>query len=468
MEIQPEDGDALIVVDIQNDFMPSGSLGVPRADEVIAPVNAPCPPIPRASFSRRTGIPPDTPRLHRRMAASPSRRSSLPTVPQMLWPDHCIQGTEGAEFWLELDQRPAELILRKGFCPGVDSYSAFYENDRSTRTGLTAYLHERGVRRVVICGLALDVLRQVDGAGCPTRGIRGRRGRGMRAARRPREFAGCHVQGLRGRRRQARGLTAMICLFFRRAAMAAFTAVMLVTAAAAQEFALPDADALAAMTPTERQALAGNLIRQAQNWPRAEARERIPSPDPMVEPLVQRRGTLRGVHPQYAAAGAVQAIRVEEHNYIRIEDLDVGVAPSLHVMLVSKRDPAAFGRAGRGDRPGAVACSRRQPHVRNAGTAAAVSARWRSSACSWRWCWRWRLCGSRADRLLGAFERARYRHVARTLRTPTAEAARRHRPPLVHGRTRRCTCGRGSSLRRFPQELDGSTLSAPAQCHAAN
>ena len=98
---------------------------------------------------------------HRSFASAHPGRAPFETVQmsygaQTLWPDHCVQGTHGADFHADLNTTPARLVIRKGFRPGIDSYSAFFENDRSTPTGLTSYLRERGLKRLFMCGLATD------------------------------------------------------------------------------------------------------------------------------------------------------------------------------------------------------------------------------------------------------------------------------------------------------------------------
>jgi nicotinamidase/pyrazinamidase len=150
------DSDILLVVDVQNDFCPGGALAVAQGDEVLAPINR---------IGRRfahVGLtqdwhPPD----HRSFASQHAGRNPFETIKldygeQTLWPDHCVQGSPGAEFHRGLDLPQAELVLRKGFMREIDSYSAFFENDRRTPTGLASYLRERGFRRVFLAGLALD------------------------------------------------------------------------------------------------------------------------------------------------------------------------------------------------------------------------------------------------------------------------------------------------------------------------
>ncbi|CAH1659927.1 bifunctional nicotinamidase/pyrazinamidase [Chelatococcus asaccharovorans] len=150
------DSDVLLVVDIQNDFCPGGRLPVPRGDEVVPVVNA------VARQFRHVVLTQDWhPPGHQSFASvHPGKRPfevvTLPDGPQVLWPDHCVQGTPGAAFRHDLDVPHAELVLRKGYDPSIDSYSAFFENDRLTPTGLAGYLRERGFRRVFIAGLAFD------------------------------------------------------------------------------------------------------------------------------------------------------------------------------------------------------------------------------------------------------------------------------------------------------------------------
>ncbi|WP_029009109.1 bifunctional nicotinamidase/pyrazinamidase [Azospirillum halopraeferens] len=152
----PRRTDALIVVDVQNDFCPGGALAVPGGDEVVPVANR---------LARRfatTILTQDWhPPGHASFASSHPGRApfdgvDMPYGPQILWPDHCVQATHGAALHAGLDIPMAELVIRKGFHPGIDSYSAFYENDRTTPTGLAGYLRERGFTRVVLVGLATD------------------------------------------------------------------------------------------------------------------------------------------------------------------------------------------------------------------------------------------------------------------------------------------------------------------------
>ena len=155
-KIETGQRDILLIVDIQNDFCPGGSLGVPRGDEVVAAVNR------LARRFEHVALTQDWhPPGHLSFASSHPGKKPYDTVtvsygPQVLWPDHCLQGSHGAEFHAGLAVPRAELVLRKGYHPTIDSYSAFRENDRTTKTGLAAYLRERGFQRVFIAGLALD------------------------------------------------------------------------------------------------------------------------------------------------------------------------------------------------------------------------------------------------------------------------------------------------------------------------
>lgn len=150
------DSDVLIVVDIQNDFCPGGSLAVPRGDEVVPLVNR----LARR-FTNVVLTQDWHPHGHQSFASAHPGRKPYETIAvaygtQVLWPDHCVQGTSGAEFHKELRIPHAELVIRKGFHRAIDSYSTFYENDRKTPTGLIGYLRDRGLTRVFLAGLAFD------------------------------------------------------------------------------------------------------------------------------------------------------------------------------------------------------------------------------------------------------------------------------------------------------------------------
>ena len=148
--------DVLLVVDIQNDFCPGGQLAVPRGDEVVPLVNA------LAGRFEHVVLTQDWhPPGHLSFASTHPGKKPFETIAvsygmQVLWPDHCVQATPGAEFRKDLQIPHAELVLRKGYHRQIDSYSAFYENDRTTPTGLSGYLRERGLTRVFLAGLAFD------------------------------------------------------------------------------------------------------------------------------------------------------------------------------------------------------------------------------------------------------------------------------------------------------------------------
>jgi nicotinamidase/pyrazinamidase len=152
----PADTDVLIVVDVQNDFCPGGRLAVPGGNEVVPVINR-----LTERFANIVVTQDWHPRDHFSFASmhpgkQPNAMVAAPYGPQMLWPDHCVQGTSGADFHESLSLTRAGMILRKGFRRTVDSYSAFYENDRQTPTGLVGYLRERALTRVFLAGLAFD------------------------------------------------------------------------------------------------------------------------------------------------------------------------------------------------------------------------------------------------------------------------------------------------------------------------
>jgi nicotinamidase/pyrazinamidase len=146
----------LVVVDVQNDFMPGGALAVPRGDEVVPEINRLA-----ARFENVILTQDWHPRGHVSFASShpgkePFETIELPYGSQVLWPDHCVQGTAGAAFHPDLNLTKAHLVIRKGHHRDIDSYSAFLEADRETTTGLAGYLKERGFRKLYVCGLATD------------------------------------------------------------------------------------------------------------------------------------------------------------------------------------------------------------------------------------------------------------------------------------------------------------------------
>jgi nicotinamidase/pyrazinamidase len=148
--------DVLLVIDVQNDFCPGGALAVPHGDDVIAPIHR-----VSALFDHVVLTQDWHPSNHASFASSHPAKNPYDSIQlaygtQTLWPPHCVQGTRGAELHPALHLTRAELILRKGFRPQIDSYSAFFENDHSTPTGLAGYLGERGLTRVFLAGLAYD------------------------------------------------------------------------------------------------------------------------------------------------------------------------------------------------------------------------------------------------------------------------------------------------------------------------
>jgi len=146
---------ALIVIDVQNDFCPGGALAVPEGDQIVPGINALMEgfdaviltqdwhPAGHSSFASSHG-------------AAPMTLTEMSYGPQVLWPDHCVQGTPGAAFHADLMTDRADLIIRKGYNPAIDSYSAFFENDKTTPTGLEGYLRTRGIDTLTMVGLATD------------------------------------------------------------------------------------------------------------------------------------------------------------------------------------------------------------------------------------------------------------------------------------------------------------------------
>ena len=150
------EGDVLIVVDIQNDFCPGGSLSVPRGDEVVPLINRLAEHFEHVVLTQDWHAPDHLSFASAHSGKQPHETVMLPYGAQILWPDHCVRATRGAEFHKDLQIPHAALVLRKGIHRTIDSYSTFYENDRTTPTGLVGYLRERGFSRVFLAGLALD------------------------------------------------------------------------------------------------------------------------------------------------------------------------------------------------------------------------------------------------------------------------------------------------------------------------
>ena len=158
---------ALVLIDIQNDFCPGGALAVDKGDEIVEISNK-----IQEQFKIKIITQDWHPSTHKSFASNHEGKEPLSTVEmfygqQVLWPNHCIQGTEGSKFHSKLITDSADLIIRKGFRPEIDSYSAFFENDQKTPTGLDGYLKSRGVNKIYLCGLALDFcvyFSAIDGA----------------------------------------------------------------------------------------------------------------------------------------------------------------------------------------------------------------------------------------------------------------------------------------------------------------
>ncbi len=155
-DMTPGTGDVFLVIDVQNDFCPGGALAVPEADAVVPVINRLADAFDHVLLTQDWH-----PAGHTSFASSHAGRQPFETIEvaygaQTLWPDHCVQGSTGAAFHPDLEATRAELIIRKGYDPAIDSYSAFYENDRTTATGLTGYLRTRGFERVFMAGLSTD------------------------------------------------------------------------------------------------------------------------------------------------------------------------------------------------------------------------------------------------------------------------------------------------------------------------
>src|ERR1700749_2770384 len=156
MNVQITDRDVLLVIDVQNDFCDGGPLAVPGGQDVVPVIHRIAP-----AFSHVILTQDWHPADHHSFASNHEGRNPFETKEtdhghQVLWPDHCVQGSLGAAFYPHLQLDNVELVLRKGFRNNIDSYSAFRENDRKTHTGLAGYLHERGLSRVFLAGLAYD------------------------------------------------------------------------------------------------------------------------------------------------------------------------------------------------------------------------------------------------------------------------------------------------------------------------
>jgi len=150
------DSDALLVIDVQNDFCPDGNLAVADGDAIVPVINRLITQFKHVVLTQDWHPPGHSSFASSHSDKAPFSSTTMPYGQQTLWPDHCIQGSDGAAFHTDLQIDPAALIIRKGTNPLIDSYSAFYENDHTTRTGLAGYLRDLRVNRVFCCGLAFD------------------------------------------------------------------------------------------------------------------------------------------------------------------------------------------------------------------------------------------------------------------------------------------------------------------------
>ncbi|MGB0672192.1 MAG: bifunctional nicotinamidase/pyrazinamidase [Rhodospirillales bacterium] len=169
--LDPAETDLLVIVDVQNDFCPGGHLAVADGDAVVPLCNALIQAFPHVVLTQDWH-----PAGHASFASQypgtvPFGEVELDYGPQTLWPDHCVQGTDGAAFHPDLDWTRAEMVVRKGFRPGIDSYSAFFENDRKTPTGLLGFCRERGFQRLVFAGLAFDFCVRYSAEDAATAGL---------------------------------------------------------------------------------------------------------------------------------------------------------------------------------------------------------------------------------------------------------------------------------------------------------
>jgi nicotinamidase/pyrazinamidase len=151
-----DDSDVLLVIDIQNDFCPGGALAVVEGADIVPVANRLSERFPHVVMTQDWHPPGHQSFASAHPARKPFETITLAYGPQTLWPDHCVQATPGAALHPGLRLPRAELVIRKGFRPAIDSYSAFFENDRRTPTGLAGYLRERGLERLFLVGLATD------------------------------------------------------------------------------------------------------------------------------------------------------------------------------------------------------------------------------------------------------------------------------------------------------------------------
>ncbi|MEM1288366.1 MAG: bifunctional nicotinamidase/pyrazinamidase [Pseudomonadota bacterium] len=147
---------ALLVIDLQNDFCPGGALAIDGGDSIVPGVNALIENAAAVILTQDWHPAGHSSFASEHPSKAPMEMIDMPYGPQVLWPDHCIQGSEGAAFHPDLTVDRADLIIRKGYNPAIDSYSAFFENDHTTPTGLEGYLRARGIDTLTLVGLATD------------------------------------------------------------------------------------------------------------------------------------------------------------------------------------------------------------------------------------------------------------------------------------------------------------------------
>jgi len=163
---------ALLVIDMQYDFCPGGALAVPGGDSIVPGINAAMAAFPAVILTQDWHPAGHSSFASEHPGKAPFDMVEMPYGPQVLWPDHCIQGSQGAAFHEDLDTTRADLIIRKGMNPDIDSYSAFFENDHATPTGLHGYLQTRGLTDLTLVGLATDFCVKFSGLDAARLGYR--------------------------------------------------------------------------------------------------------------------------------------------------------------------------------------------------------------------------------------------------------------------------------------------------------
>jgi len=163
---------ALLVIDMQYDFCPGGALAVPEGDSIVPGINAAMAAFPAVILTQDWHPAGHSSFASEHPGKAPFDMVEMPYGPQVLWPDHCIQGSHGAAFHADLDTTRADLIIRKGMTPEIDSYSAFFENDHATPTGLHGYLQTRGIADLTLVGLATDFCVKFSGLDAARLGYR--------------------------------------------------------------------------------------------------------------------------------------------------------------------------------------------------------------------------------------------------------------------------------------------------------